>query len=75
MGHSEEFVSHLLDIEPDVPEMIKILLADAQTSGGLLVALPEKQAAEAIKDLVAAGISSAAVIGKIIKGNSRIRLK
>ncbi len=70
-----EFVSHLLDIEPDVPEMIKILLADAQTSGGLLVALPEKQAAEAIKDLVAAGISSAAVIGKIIKGNSRIRLK
>ena len=70
-----EFVSSLLDIEPDVPEMIKILLADAQTSGGLLVALPEKQASEAIKDLVAAGISSAAIIGKIISGNSRIKVK
>ena len=69
-----EFVSGILDCSPDVPEMIKFLLADAQTSGGLLVALPEEQAAEAIKELVAAGISRASVIGKTITGTSRIRL-
>ncbi len=69
-----EFVSGILDCNPEVPEMVKILLADAQTSGGLLVALPEEQSAEAIKELVAAGISRASVIGKIITGTSKIRL-
>jgi len=70
-----EFVSSMLNIEPGVPEMIRLLLADAQTSGGLLVALPREQAATAIKELVNTGISSAAIIGKIIPGNSVIRLK
>ena len=69
-----EFVRSLLDFDPSVPEMLKILLADAQTSGGLLVALPAEQAAEAINELVAAGISRASVIGKIIKGTSRIHV-
>jgi len=70
-----EFVSSMLDAGPAVPEMIPLLLADAQTSGGLLLALPGMQAAEAIKELVSAGISSAAIIGNIIPGNSRIRVK
>lgn len=70
-----EFVRDILDLDPEVPEMMKILLADAQTSGGLLVSMPEKQAEEAVAELVSAGISSASVIGKIIRGTSKIKVK
>ena len=70
-----EFVSGILDCDPTVPEMLKILLADAQTSGGLLVALPEHQAREAIQALTSEGISFASIIGKIVPGTSRIRIR
>ena len=70
-----EFVSDILDCDPTVPEMLKILLADAQTSGGLLVALPEHQAREAIQALTSEGISFASIIGKIVPGTSRICIR
>ena len=37
---------------------------DPQTSGGLLIALPEKHAGNLVKKLRAAGIKSAAVVGR-----------
>jgi len=52
----------------------EILLADAQTSGGLLVALPEHQAVPAIYALAEEGISNVSVIGKIIQGDNRISI-
>ncbi|MCX6287049.1 MAG: selenide, water dikinase SelD [Bacteroidetes bacterium] len=67
-----EFVSGMLDCGPSVPELVKLLLADAQTSGGLLVALPEQQAGPAISALAAEGISNVSIIGRIIPGNNRI---
>ncbi|MEI8005681.1 MAG: selenide, water dikinase SelD [Bacteroidota bacterium] len=70
-----DYVRGMLDVGPVVPEMTPLLLADAQTSGGLLLALPLLHAAEAMKELISAGISSAAIIGNIIPGNSRIRVK
>jgi cysteine desulfurase len=70
-----DFVRGMLDLEPAVPEMIPLLLADAQTSGGLLVSLSENHAVEAVKEFFAGGIASATIIGKIIPGNSRIRVK
>ncbi len=65
-----EFVSGMLDCGPSVPEMVKLLLADAQTSGGLLVALPQEQAVRACSALAAGGMAS--VIGRIIPGEKRI---
>jgi len=38
-----------------MPEHVKRVLADAQTNGGLLAALPEKKAREALKALERAG--------------------
>ena len=44
------------------------LLADAQTSGGLLAAVPEKDADGIVEQLLAAGAPCAAVIGRLQKG-------
>ena len=48
-----------------VPEPVRLLLADAQTSGGLLLCLPAANAAEAVRRLQQAGCEGAAHIGDL----------
>jgi len=51
----------------------KLMFCDAQTSGGLLVSLPEKFKDQALQELLAQGIDSAVVIGRITEpGNGFI---
>jgi selenide, water dikinase len=55
-------------------ELDVLLLADAQTSGGLLFGAAPDRARAAVEELVAAGVS-AAVIGKVRTGTGRISLR
>lgn len=48
-----------------VPEPLRLLLADAQTSGGLLLCLPPENVDEALRRLHDAGCDGAAVIGAL----------
>jgi len=48
-----------------VSSILRIILCDAQTSGGLLIATPKLNAAEMVKQLRKSGIDHATVIGKI----------
>lgn len=57
-------VAQRLDVA-NLDEDRQLLVADAQTSGGLLAALPASRAAEAIDDLVDAGVR-AAVVGRLL---------
>lgn len=50
-----------------------ILLADAQTSGGLLAAIDPKAATRALALLKAAGVT-ASIIGEVVAGKPRIRV-
>jgi len=43
----------------------KIILADAQTSGGLLISIPAKEAEEFLSKIIKAGCSKAGIIGEI----------
>lgn len=54
--------------DPAVPEAVRVLLADAQTSGGLLVAVPEGAAAALVAALERAAAPAAAVIGRVRAG-------
>ncbi|MFC2101129.1 selenide, water dikinase SelD [Bacteroidota bacterium] len=52
------------------------LLCDAQTSGGLLISLPEKESIKMLKELHKKGIKYAAIIGKITDpGDGQIFVK
>jgi len=53
----------------DLPEHEQFLLCDAVTSGGLLVSIPESEAAACLDELHSAGIDQAQVIGKITTEN------
>ena len=58
-----ETVSH----RPDVPETTRVLLADAQTSGGLLIACPPERTARLVEELGSRG-ELAAVVGRMTEG-------
>lgn len=60
-----EFVKGFTSIDPAVTEAEQLLLADAQTSGGLLISCPPEKTEELEKALQAAGTPVAARIGVV----------
>jgi selenide,water dikinase len=55
-------------------EIRRTLLADAQTSGGLLIAVPAGRVGTLLSELEVRGVASPAVVGRITEGTGRIRL-
>jgi len=47
------------------------LLFDPQTSGGLLLCLPESQADELVRALKASGVEAAARVGRVVESDHR----
>jgi selenide,water dikinase len=73
---NRRFLSRWVDYDPQIPEWQQLLLCDAQTSGGLLAALPGTQVAEVVRHLKYHGLEWAAVVGCIEAGEpGRIRVK
>jgi selenide, water dikinase len=54
--------------DDDVAELDRVLLADAQTSGGLLIAVPSDRAAGLVADLQARRVAAHAIVGEIVAG-------
>ena len=48
-------------------EILKLILFDPQTSGGLLIACPEKEADPLLRRLKNSGIESSEIIGEVVK--------
>jgi len=58
------FLADWVDYASDVSEADRLLLCDAQTSGGLLAAVPEGEAADVLRELAAAGVTGT-VVGRV----------
>ncbi|HEV7507644.1 MAG TPA: selenide, water dikinase SelD [Thermoanaerobaculia bacterium] len=68
-----KFLNDWVTYDPALPKEEQLLLCDAQTSGGLLAAVPEGLADEVIASLRAAGVTAAAIVGRIEEaGGGRI---
>ncbi len=52
--------------EGDVPDAMKVMLADAQTSGGLLISVEEERVEKLMDALVEHGVVGARVIGEVV---------
>lgn len=60
----------------DIDYQIKMIMFDAQTSGGLLMCVPEHKAEEVLSELKTEGYPQSAIIGKVIQKNEKhIHLK
>ena len=55
---------------PEVGEQSRILMADAQTSGGLLISVVPSKKDDLLRELQAAGVETRAVVGEILEQDS-----
>lgn len=62
-----DFVSDVTEWGTAVSEITKLIMCDAQTSGGLLISLSQKHADEMIKRMIDNGLTDVKVIGKVLK--------
>lgn len=72
---NRRFLADWVSYDPDISDDDQLLLCDAQTSGGLLAAVPGYRAGDIAHELRLAGVSDAAVVGSIAAGPAgRIRV-
>jgi selenide,water dikinase len=70
-----KFLADWVEFAPGVSPEEQLLLCDAQTSGGLLAAVPESQAEKAARALADAGTLASAIVGRITgAGEGKIRV-
>jgi len=62
---NKNFRMPMVEVCPGCPEWLLDVLFDPQTSGGLLIALPEPQASSLLGKMHAAGIKEAALVGEV----------
>ncbi len=67
---NRNYCTHQIEQRKPVDPVMLDLLADAQTSGGLLIALPEDQARSLLADLREHDVSHAAMIGRVVGGTA-----
>jgi selenide,water dikinase len=67
------YVEEQVTFGPGVSRVAQLILADAQTSGGLLISLPAERAGALLAALQERGVASAALIGEVTTpGTGRI---
>jgi selenide,water dikinase len=64
-NYNRELVAGAIRFEKDLPPWHKEIVYDPQTSGGLLVAVPESQGEALVKALQAQGVRWASMVGKV----------
>ena len=60
---------------PGLDEARRVVLFDAQTSGGLLIAVDHNRAGDLINALQSRRVTSAAIIGRLVSGDGRITVQ
>ena len=72
---NRDFRSGMVNFKSNVPDYISDILFDPQTSGGLLLLLPECEAADFISELKKAGVAAATRVGEVTaEGRPRLRV-
>ena len=73
---NKESCSRYVTPDPALPAEMVDLCYDAQTSGGLLIAMPEAKVADFLQALHDADVPHAAVVGRVVeKGTGRVSLR
>ncbi len=71
-----DYVADSVDWSEDISRTAKIILCDAQTSGGLLIAIPSEYTDDLLRELHSNGVADAAYIGSFTEqGEGRIAVR
>jgi len=73
--NNEAFLAGKVELEAGLPTVVATLLHDAQTSGGLLLAVPPERLKDLLGDLVGRGLQPA-LVGRVVQGPAgRVRVR
>lgn len=64
---NQKFCSHHLDIISSIDPILLDIMSDAQTSGGLLISVPEKKASLLVQKLIERNTPSAHIVGEVLE--------
>jgi selenide,water dikinase len=71
-----KFIDQKVDWDKGITEEAKLILSDAQTSGGLLLAVPKEREKKLMDALISKGVPQSVVIGEIVEDKRcRIQVK
>jgi selenide,water dikinase len=62
-----EFVKPRVSFTQNIASELQMILCDAQTSGGLLIAVSDRRSSELLSLLIKKGVTSACLIGKVVE--------
>jgi selenide,water dikinase len=65
-----ENAARVTRFDPAIPELERLVLADAQTSGGLLLAVPPENEAALLAELASRGTPARAAVGEMVAGDA-----
>ncbi len=66
LHRNRDFRKDMVDVEQGIPQYLLDILFDPQTSGGLLIAVPEEKASRLLERLHEEGVTEAAIIGEVV---------
>ncbi len=67
--NNQAFLAGKVELDPGVPPVVATLLHDAQTSGGLLLAVPPEQLKALLADLASRELRPA-LVGRVVRGQA-----
>jgi selenide,water dikinase len=71
-----KFIEQKVDWEDKITQEAKLILSDAQTSGGLLISVPKEKEKKLLDRLISKGVPNPVVIGEIVEDKRcRIQVK
>ena len=71
---NEEHLGANIDFNSRVEDSRRDILFDPQTSGGLLISVPQEEVSDFLIELYSLGIDEAGVVGEVIAGEPRIKV-
>lgn len=72
---NQEYLTEEVSFISKVNEVVKDLLFDPQTSGGLLISVSQEKVADLLIDLYQVGVDGATVIGEVTGSEPKIKVK
>ncbi len=69
---NEKFIRPKISVNPEIDDVLYMLLCDAQTSGGLLISVAPEAAEKLLKNLHDRGVLEARIIGEVILQQEKV---
>ena len=70
LARNREYYQHRVSFADSIPEHVRDILFDPQTSGGLLISVSADRAADLLTRLQASGVSDSAIVGEVGGGKA-----